>query len=310
MADFDEDGTPDLVCGFASGEAGVLTLQRGNVDSIFPDTPAATRRRVEGSFVDSPFFPEARPTPIDHKPDFVQAGDFDADGHQDLVTASRSDHRLWFHRGDGRGSFGTARELDVEGNVTALLAADVNRRDGLEDLLVGVSRSGRSSLLVLEDPSGALLATPEVHLMDAPVVDIATGQLDEAFYIDLAVVAGDQLVVIHGRDRQLTRRPFRRSVRPAELKSYAIGEPVDSLAVGDFLPGPGLEIAVLASAGRVIWYEQETTGEFLFSQEVELPLTGRISALTGWDGANQPRLVMVARFHFSPGRPAGLRHLQ
>lgn len=38
-ADFDEDGVPDLVCGYAGPSSGVITLHRGNVYSIYPNTP-------------------------------------------------------------------------------------------------------------------------------------------------------------------------------------------------------------------------------------------------------------------------------
>src|SRR4030095_4677060 len=39
--EFDEDGVPDLVCGYKSTTGGVVTLQRGNVDSIYPNSPEA-----------------------------------------------------------------------------------------------------------------------------------------------------------------------------------------------------------------------------------------------------------------------------
>ncbi len=59
-ADFDEDGVPDLVSGYAAGAGGVITLRRGNVDAIFPNTPAAKQRRATGRFTDSPFLTLAR----------------------------------------------------------------------------------------------------------------------------------------------------------------------------------------------------------------------------------------------------------
>jgi hypothetical protein len=35
-ADFDEDGVPDLVSGYAYAGRGIVTIHRGNVDSIYP----------------------------------------------------------------------------------------------------------------------------------------------------------------------------------------------------------------------------------------------------------------------------------
>src|SRR5262249_28324911 len=44
-ADFDEDGVPDLICGYAGPNGGIVTLLRGNVDSIYANTTEAQRRR-------------------------------------------------------------------------------------------------------------------------------------------------------------------------------------------------------------------------------------------------------------------------
>ena len=40
-ADFDEDGVPDLVSGYSNASQGILTLYRGNVDAIYPNSPEA-----------------------------------------------------------------------------------------------------------------------------------------------------------------------------------------------------------------------------------------------------------------------------
>ena len=89
-ADFDEDGVPDLVSGYSSGGLGSIALQRGNEDAVRPNTPDA---RSAG--------PKATSTPLRSSPlaeidrlalaaDFIGAGDFDADGHADVVIAARA----------------------------------------------------------------------------------------------------------------------------------------------------------------------------------------------------------------------------
>ena len=55
-ADFDEDGTPDLVTGYSFAGRGIVTLMRGNVDAIYPNAPAAKQRRANGTIARLCFF--------------------------------------------------------------------------------------------------------------------------------------------------------------------------------------------------------------------------------------------------------------
>ncbi|HWP42589.1 MAG TPA: VCBS repeat-containing protein, partial [Blastocatellia bacterium] len=87
-ADMDEDGLPDLITSYAAGDRGFLTVYRGNVDSLFPNTAEARLRRASGEFTDSPFLAPARIFQAPSPPEFLTAGDFDADGHSDLAVAS------------------------------------------------------------------------------------------------------------------------------------------------------------------------------------------------------------------------------
>src|SRR5438067_2371488 len=54
-ADFDEDGVPDLVSGYAMSDGGIVTILRGNVDAIYPHAPEAQARRAAGTFTAAPF---------------------------------------------------------------------------------------------------------------------------------------------------------------------------------------------------------------------------------------------------------------
>src|SRR6266850_6837483 len=58
-ADFDEDGVPDLVSGYSFNGQGIVSLLRGNVDSIYPNAPEAKQRKAEGTFTDAPFLSPA-----------------------------------------------------------------------------------------------------------------------------------------------------------------------------------------------------------------------------------------------------------
>src|SRR5437667_12262315 len=133
--DFDEDGVPDLLSSFTgfTGSAGVppasfITLHRGNVDSIYPNTHEAEERKARGEFTDAPFLSPAKVFEAPVEPDFIGTGDFDADGHLDVVMAARGGSRLYWMAGDGRGAFGSTHVIELSGRVTAMSAGETNRR--------------------------------------------------------------------------------------------------------------------------------------------------------------------------------------
>ena len=68
--DFDEDGTPDLVSGFASGKGGSITVHRGNVRALWA-YGADLRNGPPPAF-----FPEARTFSLPEAPDFIVTGRF------------------------------------------------------------------------------------------------------------------------------------------------------------------------------------------------------------------------------------------
>ena len=101
---------PDLISSYA-GSAGVppaafITLHRRNVDSIYPNTHEAEERKARGEFTDAPFLSPARVFEAPVEPDFIGAGDFDADGHLDVVMAARGSSQPYSMAGDGHGGFG------------------------------------------------------------------------------------------------------------------------------------------------------------------------------------------------------------
>ncbi len=225
--DFDEDGVPDLVSGFHLPEGGVLTIHRGNVDAIYPNSPDAQRRRAEGSFTDSPFLTPARTFELPEPPSFLGTGDFDNDGHRDVVTAAVDDRGLYVLPGDGSGRLGPARHVALPGQVTAMISGEINRPDGLADLVVAVQEADRASLLVFEGPDGALRSEPEVQALPAKATDLVLGRLDGDSAIDLGVAVGRELLIVHGRDRRL----------PPDIKRVdriAVPGTIEAIAVGDF----------------------------------------------------------------------------
>jgi len=279
-ADLNEDGVPDLLSGYAGGNGGVLALHLGNADSIYPNTPEAMRRKQAfswsagaqasaGNYAPAPFVSPARAFDLPGTPDFLGAGDFDADGHWDVVAAARGGFEIVVLHGNGQGDFGEPRSIKVAGAVTALVTGEMNRRDGLTDVVVGISGNIGNSVLIFEGPNGALSRPPEtIALSDEPVA-LALGQLDDDYPMDLAVATRSDLLIIHGRDRKLSlEESVQAEVPDAITTRYALSFAPVSIAIGDFAGGNESEIALLAGDGSVHLF-QRAAGKTEFRQEQE-----------------------------------------
>lgn len=251
-ADLDEDGMPDLVVGGARGTGGALLVYRGNESAVYPYSAESARRRAEGTFGTAPFHSPARAFELPEPADFVATGDFDNDGHQDVATAAWGGHTLGFLSGDGRGGLGASRALALPCAVTAAAAGEVNRRDGIADLVIACAEGGRARLLMLEGPDGVLAAEPEELPLPAPATALALGRVDGDALWDVAAAAGSELVVVRGRDRRLSLGPEqRRGVRPARVDRFSLPFGVRDLVAGDFLyePAHEVEVALLGDDG-------------------------------------------------------------
>ena len=170
---------PDLICAYRAPDGGIITLHRGNRDAIYPNTSQAQRRKAEGQFTDAPFLSAAKVFELPQAPDFVGAGDFDANGHQDLIVASRGSNALFILEGDGQAGFGATKRIELPGAVTALATGEVNRADGLEDIVVGILAADGPKALVYESLEGASRATPEAFNLSAEATALALGKLDD-----------------------------------------------------------------------------------------------------------------------------------
>jgi len=245
--DFDEDGVADLLIGAGGGDAGLLKLRRGNQAAIYPHYPEP---QPIGERTDAPFFPAARDFPLPAAPDFIGAGDFDADGHLDIVAAARGGERLYWLSGGGRGGFGAAQSVAIPGQVTALLIGEINRADGLADVIVGVNGAGGPQLLVFEGAEGALRRAPEIFALSSAASSFALGHFDDDGMIDLAAAAGERMLIVHGRDRRLSLdHSLQAAVEPARVDERVFPAFVNAVAAGDFTGGPQTDLALLTADG-------------------------------------------------------------
>ena len=309
-ADFDEDGMPDLVASYETADGGLLSLHFGNEDAVYPNAPAAKARRAARTFVDSPFLPDARLFETPERPDYLGAGDFDADGHWDIVAARDGGTALTLHRGDGTGGFHPHESLPLPGTVTALATGEIGRRDGHTDLVVGVVGEGGAQALVFQAPEGALTAPPQAVNLPAPAQYLALGQMDAHYPFDLAVAAGDHLVRVRGTDR---------TVNPdAGLHGEALPLPVHpaALALGDFDADGAPDLALLDDSGELRYGPAGDPDALAIREGSAHPIAGRgvdgrsslirarVSSLPGEDliavSGEEPLLAVV-----HPGRRNG-----
>jgi len=259
--DFDEDGMPDLISAYAGPAEGIITLHRGNVDAMFPNSPEANQRKNRGEFTDAPFLEQARVFRSPERPDFVGAGDFDADGHWDVVTASRGSRAVYLLKGDGQGGLIRTRDIELSGTVTTLITGEVNRADGLVDLIVGIQAIDGPKALVFEGPEGALASVPETFSLPAQASSLALGRFDNDYLVDLAIGAGRYLVVAYGRDRKLSIGEMaRHQAREATIIKQAFPYDITSIVAGDFAGGHEEELAIRSSDGNVRLVESKGKG--------------------------------------------------
>lgn len=122
FADVNGDGIADIVDTNMGGSGS----ETNPVDSIF-----VTRGKADGTFVDRKQLSGRRQVAF---PVAVHVGDFDGDGHTDLVVSDFHAPRLYYFRGDGTGNFAEGVPIDAGGPVNDFKAADVNR-DGHLDLV-------------------------------------------------------------------------------------------------------------------------------------------------------------------------------
>ncbi len=171
-ADFDEDGTPELLAAYRDSN-GVTDV---------------------GGFVilDVPAF-----TPIQDEPAFgvstgqAVAGDFDGDGHQDVLVVRFNDSTVRFHRGDGSGRVTFDSELSLDAPVRELFAFDLDG-DGRSEL---VSINTNATISVISNLTDSMVLTPL-----AGADDVAAGDLDGDGSVDLAFIGDGGIAIYVARD--------------------------------------------------------------------------------------------------------------
>lgn len=250
-ADFDSDGTIDL---FTANAGGKLRFYRGNVDSVYQNSPEAKQRIAHGSLNDQAFYPTEKSFNLSISPDFFAAGDFNADGFKDILAGAKNGRSLYLLPGDGRGNFRSPFEIEIDGAITAFVAGEIGRRDGQTDVIVAVSSAKGTNLLVFEHPEGAFKHKPEIIRIPAAADSLAIGNLDEDLFADIAVGSGNRLTLVHGRGQAypfdlLNKYDIKRPRPIVETRVLSYG--IAALEIGNFTQGRGESLAILTKSGLI-----------------------------------------------------------
>ena len=238
IGDFDADGVDDLMVGQGSG----LVLHRGDINAFAPKTQEAWEAIRDLRYI-SPFEENTTSFALPAGADYIAVGDFDRDSKLDVAAAARGGNEIYFLRGNGRGGFDGVRSVELPGTLTAMASGDVNRNDGLKDLVAGIG--GATPSLVVFDSIGNVFTneTKTISLSNQPNI-IAIGQLDDNSFADIAVASDRDVTIIPGGDRD------KGAGRTQTLSQYF---DIGSMIIGDFFPDRDYrpELALLGSDGMI-----------------------------------------------------------
>src|SRR5215216_1882214 len=244
-ADFDLNGTPDVVAGYAFNGAGIITLQRGNPDAFAP-TNDSVLVRIQQGYNPPSLLAGADVYTLPVSPDFLVTGNFTNDTEKDVVFAAKGG-ALYLMEGNGAGRLGEAQQINLPGPVTALAAGEFRAADGFTDLAVGVSGPGGEALLIFDDGANGFSSALAQYQLSEPASAIEFGGLDDDPFMDVTVAAGSEVLVVHGWGRKEQVAPESR------VERVNVGTGVRGLALGQFTwdrQGRS-EIAALTSDGTV-----------------------------------------------------------
>ena len=284
--DLNEDGLDDLVVSSTSSRGGLVVVYLGTGATLYPHgsvAPDASSMSL-GATISVPSASQ------------IEVGDFDADGHLDVVTGAAGSRTLHFLMGRGDGSFADSEPLSLPGHLTTLLATPLRRLDSLSALIVGVDGPTGPSLLIHESARGARNAQVEVVTLPDAATHLAGSHLDAGPARELVVAAGHHVLVFEG-EHMLESEPVR----------LVLSDRVLSVAVGNFVVGPRTspQIAALTADGALsllnrrggLWTEALTTTDVIAvgedsidnDHQADLVRVAHVSSLVGDD------LVVVDR---------------
>ena len=249
LGDLNVDGFPDLVAGYASANGSFVTLRLGNQEAFGPTKPETIEAIKNGQFHDS-FLPDVAVLPVPEAPDFLAVGDFDRDGRLDILTATRGNDTMYIALGD-EGGFSAPQSLHLPGAVTAMVTGRTD--NALSEVAVGISSYAGSQVLVYAAKQSVLIDTPVTYSLPETATAIALGQLDDSSPMDLAVAAGNEVLILHDAGQPAPDQKSAAAFHQSQIEHIGLASAVIAVAVGDFISDrqSRTELAALGNDGTI-----------------------------------------------------------
>lgn len=240
--DFDEDGIADLAIGYGLTKGGSVLLLRGNLDARAPQTEQSWQAAGRHQY-SVPYLQNSKPVSVTEQPSLMVAADVNGDGHLDIVYATSGSSQLNVMLGDGKGNFLAPIHAPVSGGITALASFRPGSPFLGEAIVAGYQSRTGSKISILSYSSMALVARASYPL-PGPATAMTVANLDADRIPDTAIVAGGNLVILHGK----TALSGRGSLTKVPVSN------VESVATGEFLfdRHAQLQLSVLTAGGDVV----------------------------------------------------------
>ena len=241
--DFDEDGVKDLVIGYASQKGGSIALLRGNLDAIAPQTQTSWLAAGRHEYSDA-FLQPSKMVSLKAQPSLMVSADVNGDGHLDVVYGSQGSSVLYVMLGTGHGTFlPQPASVTLPGTITALAAYRPGAPTLGEAVIVGYESSRGARLGILNYGNAGLSMSATYSLPSAATM-LTVANLDADFIPDTAIVAGGELLVLHGKNALSGG---------GRIETLPISG-VKTVATGEFLfdRHAQLQLSALTSSGKLV----------------------------------------------------------